>query len=312
MQCNEAQELISDYIDARLAPRLTTIFEAHLAVCSTCRDKVDLLNRTNHLFASLPQVEPPIGFMTRLRAHLQEESAKPNPLKWLLLPFQIGVPMQATAVVLIAILAGFLYQKERPLKTSPTAPLLDKKGKSERPQQAPGIQEQKGQTRHSELAQAQRQQTEQQIPAPSSSSRPFGLKNPAVGAGREYSRVGGEQTVDHRLVVRLRTPVDSGQVADDRLRRQARSGSALSQQDVKNLQQARERVEKTGQTQSEVFNIPGDRYEQFKKELAAFGNIESDKFIGPQESQSSAPKPDTLLIVVTIVPSTSPAETGVR
>jgi hypothetical protein len=229
-----------------------------------------------------------------------------------LLPFQIGVPIQATAVVLIAVLAGFLYQKERPLETStPEIPIGQQKHMLEQgvPPQAPGKQQQQRQERPlSQLSQeAQRQQ---QRSAPSSNLRPFGLKNPAVGAEREYSRVGEEQTVDHRLVVRLRTPVDSGQVAGDRLQPQARS--VLSQQDVKRLQQARERVEKTGQTQSEVFTIPDGRYEQFKKELAAIGNIESDRLNEPQKSQSFAPKRDPLLIVVTIIPSTSPAEPGVR
>ena len=118
MQCEKAQELISEYVDARLDDSLRTIFEAHLAACATCRVKTDLLNRTNQLFASLPQVEPPVGFTTRLRAHVQEEATKPNLWKWLSLPFQIGVPIQATAVVLIAVFAGFLYQKERPLETS--------------------------------------------------------------------------------------------------------------------------------------------------------------------------------------------------
>ncbi len=255
MQCDEAQELISEYIDARLDDRLRTIFEAHLAACATCRDKTDLLNRTNRLFVSLPQVEPPVGFTTRLRAHVQEEATRPNLWKRLSLPFQIGVPMQATAVVLVAVLAVFLYQKERPLERS----------------------------------------------------------TPVGDAGRELSRVGGEQTIDHQLVVRLRAP------AHDEKDDQSKSAtsvfgrfSSLSQEQAENFEKSRERAAQTGQSQNELFSIPRDQYEQFKKELAAIGDIEADPGRASQKSESSATKSDPLLIMVTIVPPAPPAQRPTR
>jgi hypothetical protein len=316
MQCNEAQGLISDSIDARLDPRLRTIFEAHLASCSTCRSTADLLNRTNRLFSSLPQAEPPVGFTTRLMAHVQDEAAKPNLWKWLSLPFQLGVPIQATAVVLVAVLAVFLYQKESllqsPTQETPAGPLLEKKEASEQyaTQQAQGMQQEQQRQAQPLSDLSQQLQGQQQTPGPSSTQRPFGSDSPVAGAGSEYSRAGGEQTVDHRLVVRLRTPVDSGQLAEDRSQSQAGPGSVLSQQDAKNLEQARQRAMQTGQPHSDLFSIPRDRYEQFTKELAAIGAIQADPGSASQKSESSEKRSDSLLIMVTIFPP--PPQPGVR
>jgi Putative zinc-finger len=302
MQCNEAQELISEYIDKRLDPKTTERLNGHLSACSNCRVKTERLSQTNRLFASLPQVEPPVGFTTRLMAHVHEEATKPNFWKWLSLPFQIGVPIQATAVVLIAVLAGFLYQKERPLKTSTQeVPIGEKKTSEHDAQtQAPGMQEQQRQAEPlSQLSQeAQRQQ---QRSAPYSALRSFGSDSSVLDAGREHSRVGGEAAVDDRLVVRLRVPAP-GEI----------SMPSLSPNQVKNLDRGRQRAAQTGQTQSELFSIPRDRYEQFKKELAAIGNIESDRPRTPQKSESSATKSDPLLIMVTIVPPAPPVQRPTR
>jgi hypothetical protein len=247
MECNEAQELISEYIDKRLDPKTTETINGHLSACSNCRVKAERLSQTNRLFASLPQVEPPVGFTTRLMAHVQEEAAKPNLWKWLSLPFQIGVPLQATAVVLVAVVAVFLYQKERPLERS----------------------------------------------------------TPVGDAGRELSRVGGEQTIDHQLVVRLRAPAHD-EKADRSKSATSVFGrfSSLSQVQVENFEKAGERAVQTGQSQNELLSIPRDQYEQFKKELVAIGDIEADPGRASQKSESSATKSDPLLIMVTIVPPT--------
>ena len=87
---------------------------------------------------------------------------------------------------------------------------------------------------------------------------------------------------------------------------------SLSSDQAKNLDQARQRAAETGQTQSELFSIPRDRYEQFKKELAAIGNIESDRVRTPPKSESSAQQPEQLLIMVTIVPPAPAQPGGVR
>src|SRR5262245_31166478 len=62
--------------------------------------------------SSLPMVEPPLGFTNRVMARVREAAHQPSLWERLFLPFRIKIPLQATAVVLIAVLAAYIYQNE--------------------------------------------------------------------------------------------------------------------------------------------------------------------------------------------------------
>jgi anti-sigma factor RsiW len=322
VKCNEAQDRLCEYFDNRLDEQARAGVEDHLISCTNCRIKADLLGRTNRLFAALPQVEPPAGFEARWMARLQEERSKPGFWQRLSTPFRNHIAIQAAAVVLVAVLATFLYQKERaPESLTQTAPgerSLEKTEASD-PSAAQQAQRQRGREPQADKSkeasrqdqQEQREERLQEQAELKSAPPPAGgfaePQSPVVGGRGEYVRAGAEIAVDYQVVVRVRSPARDNAVSGTRLEsRQSdlQGAVSLSKEQLKSLEQARRRAGQTGQAQNELLSIPRDRYEQFKQELAAIGNIESDAAVGSRETQST----EQVMIMVTILPSA--ARTG--
>ncbi len=70
------------------------------------------LAECQRLVSGLPAVEPPVGFTNRVMAEVREAANPPRLWERLFLPLRIKIPLQATAVVLIAVLAAYIYRKE--------------------------------------------------------------------------------------------------------------------------------------------------------------------------------------------------------
>src|SRR5215831_11776773 len=120
MNCEEVQAQLSDYLDKTLPTADLHAIEAHLSTCALCRTETDYLSECIHQVASLPIVEPPIGFTQRVVARVYEIDEQPNFFwqRWLF-PLRIKIPLQATAAALIGILAVYMLQKEPPEKSPP-------------------------------------------------------------------------------------------------------------------------------------------------------------------------------------------------
>jgi hypothetical protein len=142
MNCEEVQKYLSDFLDKSLDVERSQEVSDHLAVCLLCSEEIASLAECQRLVSGLPIVELPGGFTTRVMAHVREAARKPSLWERLFSPLRIKISLQATAVVLIAILATYIYQKE-PLQresevTFPTESLFkDKLASSAR--QTPSI-----------------------------------------------------------------------------------------------------------------------------------------------------------------------------
>ena len=93
--------------------------------------------------------------------------------------------------------------------------------------------------------------------------------------------VGVALPADHELAIRLEEQRRDEKGAADRLASagaQAERRSLTSQEEVKNLDQARERAIQTGHPQTVWITIAPNQYELFKKELADMGGIEVEAF----------------------------------
>jgi hypothetical protein len=112
MNCEEVQEYLSDLLDKTLAVDRAVEIKDHLNSCSLCTEEMARLAECQRLVSSLPAVDPPAGFATRVMAKVREAENSPGLWQRLFFPFQIRIPLQATAVVLIAVLAAYVYQKE--------------------------------------------------------------------------------------------------------------------------------------------------------------------------------------------------------
>ena len=137
MNCVEAQNHFADLLDHSRAERLFKVND-HLAACSRCRQELAALAACQRLVSALPPVEPPVGFATRIMAEVRDAAGRPNLWRRLFSSIQ-NLPLQVTAVILINVLAVFIYQKEfsqQPSTTVPPASGLQKQAEADK--SAPG------------------------------------------------------------------------------------------------------------------------------------------------------------------------------
>ena len=405
MNCEEVQKSLSDLLDKSFDVERAQEIEDHLTACPLCSEEMARLTECQRLVSALPAVEPPLGFTNRVMAEVREAANPPSLWERLFLPLSIKIPLQATAVVLIAVLAAYIYQKEPLQRESgvsfqpessfrkqeethnlapsaaqgPTAPFKTKRVAEEtkarvqefkdsaqlkEPQSPPKTEEQnKGiagshpdapATSHAQnqvrspatlgptpLRQKSSAATEATSPRPEQSS-PSGaaqakgalapvpqpekenVSKDAAAAGksllspearergaassldalRSGTGVGVALPAEHELAIRLREPVRDDKATGDRLASgaQAERRSLTSQEEAKNLDQARERAIQTGQSQTVWVTMARNQYEPFKKELADMGSIEVEAFTPNSKNDAVAKSSDKLRIKVTILP----------
>lgn len=141
MNCEEFQAQLLEYFEKSLETPNLEIIETHLATCLVCRVEAENLKECIRQVASLPLVDPPIGFTQRVMAHVVEVEKIPGLWHRLFLPFHIKIPIQATAAVLIGICAVYLLPKEQAHKQAlPTSELAIAIGTKTDPAQTPAHQ----------------------------------------------------------------------------------------------------------------------------------------------------------------------------
>ena len=135
MTCNEARESLSAYLDEALAPDERSLVDAHLEGCVECRRELVALRGTVALLQRVEPARAPVGFVDRVVA-----AARPRP--WyrrvadaVLLPLSIKLPLEATAVVMVGLLAVYLFERTPELQQAarevaprpePAAPVKEK------------------------------------------------------------------------------------------------------------------------------------------------------------------------------------------
>lgn len=410
MNCDEVQSRLSEYLENLLDPQTTGSIAGHLSACAHCRAEADDITQTIYLVKALPEIEPPAAFATRVMAYVRETAAQPPFWQRLFLPLRIKLPIHTAALILVSILAAYVYHKEpqqRPLKIaeaerdqqeqdkrdrspapeSPASVPATKRKEPVRQNQAPTATDSAtpsvatGRASEDKKVKAPAYRPESSAPAPSRSAQEkspapneiaLGRELPgsatelkgAVGATRAPSEnkrkatssVGAvsagaaaktgepaaasesasasglppdrssapragitpksapmvEATTDYELVIRLRSATPEKTLWADRLESQQQEdarASALSPAQKSNLDTARQRATKTDQAQTLWLTIPRTQWAQFKTELAALAQIESESAAGPQGtddvSKSSAP----LRVKVTILPPLSEPST---
>jgi hypothetical protein len=112
MNCEEVQKYLSDFVDKSVDVERFQEIESHLAGCEICSGEMAGLAECRRLVASLAAVEPPINFTARVMAEVRETARPPSLWKHWFFPLQTKIPLQATALVLIAVLAAYIYRKE--------------------------------------------------------------------------------------------------------------------------------------------------------------------------------------------------------
>jgi hypothetical protein len=131
MTCAENRVLHSALLDGELGGDERALVEGHLAGCPECAQELERLARMLGMLQALPAARAPLGFVDRVL-----EAARPTPWyarlgRRILQPWRVKVPLQAAALVVVALGAVYVYQRAPELQQaaryeatppSPTSP----------------------------------------------------------------------------------------------------------------------------------------------------------------------------------------------
>ena len=128
MTCHDAREQFSAMIDDALDAAERAELDSHLATCAECRRELQRFRDTVALVRAAAPVRAPASFVDRVL-----EAARPMPwpqrlLRGLFLPWPVKLPMEAAAVVLVAVGVALVYRGSPELQQSarqePAAPVV--------------------------------------------------------------------------------------------------------------------------------------------------------------------------------------------
>jgi Putative zinc-finger len=107
MTCHEARELFSGLVDDALGADERRALDVHLATCADCGRELQRFRSTVALLRSVEPARAPAGFVDRVL-----DAARPAPwprrlLRALVLPWPLKLPVEAAAIVLVAV--GVVY-----------------------------------------------------------------------------------------------------------------------------------------------------------------------------------------------------------
>jgi hypothetical protein len=131
MNCHETRERLSDLLDLALAAPERAEVETHLDGCPDCRRELDQLRATVSLLSRVERPRAPVGFVDRVTA-----AARPVPWyqrlgRRLFVPLGIKLPVQAAAMVVIAVLGVYLLQRTPELRDAARVELQSPAPRSE-------------------------------------------------------------------------------------------------------------------------------------------------------------------------------------
>jgi hypothetical protein len=116
MTCDETRDTLSAYLDEALTADERSLVDAHLGGCAECRRELEALRATVALLQRVEPARAPVGFVDRVVA-----AARPRP--WyrraadaVLLPLSVKLPLEATAVVMVGLLAVYLFERSPELQ----------------------------------------------------------------------------------------------------------------------------------------------------------------------------------------------------
>jgi len=106
MDCSEARDSFSDYLDGELHAQAKEALEAHLGRCATCRNELEAIRKAVALVESLPKLSAPPAILDRVRFCIAAKAkAKPKARPAILAGWRwVAVAAAAAAVVLAVLL----------------------------------------------------------------------------------------------------------------------------------------------------------------------------------------------------------------
>lgn len=157
MECGEVQKRLSAYIEKAVSPKQKALMDAHLKGCKRCKGALADLKKTIKYVQKLEEVEPPAWLVRKVMAQVRSEAeAKRGIWQRLFFPFHIKIPLEALALVFIAVGTIYVFKAmgpemrlaQAPVEQKETAPPAFVPGKGEvhklaEDKRPPGVREER-------------------------------------------------------------------------------------------------------------------------------------------------------------------------
>jgi hypothetical protein len=140
MECSEVQKRLSAYIEKLVSPQQKALIDAHLKGCKQCKCALADLKKAVDYVQKLEEVEPPAWLTQKVMARVRSDAeAKRGILQKIFYPFHIKIPLEALALILVAVGTIYIFKSmqpqmqlaQAPIETKEVAPPASAPGKSE-------------------------------------------------------------------------------------------------------------------------------------------------------------------------------------
>jgi Putative zinc-finger len=110
MTCSEARDLLSAWLDQALDAHEREQVEAHLAGCPECRRELEGLRSTVTVLSRVEHPRAPVGFVDKVMGEVYPAPWYRKLGRLVFQPLSVKLPLEAGAMVVIAILGVYLLQ----------------------------------------------------------------------------------------------------------------------------------------------------------------------------------------------------------
>jgi len=124
MQCSDVREKLSAYLEGIVSPEEKPLIDEHLKVCERCSEALADLKKALELVRNLEEVEPPPWMTQKVMARVRSETeVKGGILQKIFYPLHIKLPVEALAVIFVALMSVHVYRTMQPEMKLTEAPL---------------------------------------------------------------------------------------------------------------------------------------------------------------------------------------------
>jgi hypothetical protein len=123
MEHNDIRHRLSEFIDGSVTDEERAMIEAHLETCTECSQALQELRKTLEHIKTVEEIDPPAWMAQKIMTTVRAEAGKKRPfLQRMFYPLMVKLPVQAIAVLFLAVTGFYIYQNIQPASRLSEAP----------------------------------------------------------------------------------------------------------------------------------------------------------------------------------------------
>jgi Predicted integral membrane protein (DUF2275)/Putative zinc-finger len=248
MDHNDIRHRLSEYIDGSVTGEERAAIDAHLKTCQQCSSALEELRKTIEHIKTIEKIEPPAWMTQKIMATVRAEAVeKKGFFHRFFFPLRIKLPIQAIAVLFLAVTGFYIYQNiqrgervsEAPIQefaakkpAPPTGTAQDKLAKADIPSRSKSVQQ-------TPAYKALDMKQEYETPPPPAQAEK--IAGPPASSPAEHPALAGNEAASGKrsaepqaaVLARKKMPEQAGPPAGAALQAEGKQGSAALKGNLK-------------------------------------------------------------------------------